>query len=602
MRKLFSILACTVAAVAVLASCKPKVVPDAKCELTAFSLSGGVTATIDATSTPKTILVIVPTSVTGDTFTPSFTATEFDTVTIDGTPVTSGETSVRITNGSKVVITDEVSGMSTEYVIVVKANDEAAELTAVSFKAADNSLLDEDVTPDAIASEMVVRVPGSAFRQELTVTVEAGLNDEIKVNNTVVESGSSIKVDTSFPIDITVTDAIAGTTANYVLKVGKILQYVVTKLGEYAEGSMNDFTMKINPSNNMPYFAYVRKLEGESNNGISVARWNGSAFEMVGNTGIADVSSRSASKPMVAFAKDGSVYLKYLAGDVASKPTVKKFNGEWASVGIAGFTPQNCNSTYYSAFFIHPSNDKPTLFWTGNSRNTDSYRTMAVSLFDGSEWASKVVTGTIPAYGSGSTSSSGNYYKSQYVVTDSKAFIASSFNEFGYYVHEVNADGSLTTIVDNYLPEGAPHGLPDNLQFQLGPNDALYVMGAVRTSDGGYMQIYKVDQDAKTLKAYGAASPHITISANGGISQKYGFGVSPVDGLAVIAFNDSESTAFGYLDDNLQWSYFNIYPQDATSPFFVEFDKDGNGYIAYQNSSSAIALYKVALEEDILPE
>ena len=41
---------------------------------------------------------------------------------------------------------------------------------------------------------------------------------------------------------------------------------------------------------------------------------------------------------------------------------------------------------------------------------------------------------------------------------------------------------------------------------------------------------------------------------------------------------------------------------DATSAFFVEFDKLGNGYVAFFNEGKAIELYKVALEEDIIPE
>lgn len=598
MKKLFSILICTIAAVSVLVSCTPKQVPDGKCELTAFALSADIAGTIDASA--KTITVVIPTSVTTTTFTPTFSATEYDVVTIGGTEVTSGETSVTISDGTKVVVTDAVSAITTEYLIVVKANDQAAELTSIYFKASDNELLEENVIPETIASEMIVRVPGAAFRKELTLTVEAGFNDEIKVNNTAVESGSSIKVDTSFPIDITVSDPVAGASASYVLKVGKILQYVVTDLGKYAEGTMNDFTMAMNPANGMPYFAYTRKVGEEKNNGVSVARWNGSAFELVGETGIADASSRSASKPMVAFSKDGETYVKYLAGDVASKPTVKKFNGEWTLVGNAGFTPQNNNTSYYSAFFVHPSGNKPTLFWTGNSKNTDTYRTMGLSMFDGAAWASNAVTGTVPGYGTGSTASSGMYYGSDFALTDSKAFIASSFNEFGYYVHEVNADGSLTTIVDNFLPEGAPHGLPGNLQFKKGKDDALYMLAAVRVGDGS-MQIFSVDQDAKTLKAYGPGLP-VSISSNGGITQDFGFAVSPLDGLTIVAFDDSENVAFGYLDDNLQWAYFKTGAMTATSAFFVEFDNNGNGYIAFMDEAKSIALYKVALEEDIIPE
>ena len=598
MKKLISLAACLMAVVLVAVSCTPKDKPDGKCELTAFSLSSAIAGTIDAAA--KTITVVIPTSVTSNSFTPTFKVTDYDLVTIGGIPATSGETAVTITDGTKVVVSDDVSALTTEYTIVVKANDQKAELLAVSFMAADNSLLEEDVTPEEIASEMVVRVPEEAFRQELTLTVEAGFNDEVSVNGTAVASGSAIKVDTNFPIDITVTDALAATTVNYVLKVGKILQYLVFDLGTYQEGTLNDFTMAVNPADNMPYFAYTRKLTSDEKNwGVSLARWNGSAFELVGPTAIADASARSASKPMVAFASDGTPYVKYLGGDVASKPTVKKLSSEWTLVGDAGFTPQNNNTSYYSSFFVHPSGNKPMLFWTGNTKSTDTYRSMGISVFDGDSWASNGFSGVIPAYGSGSTATSGMYYGSSAALSGDKVFMVSSFNEFGYYVHEVNADGSLSVIVDNYLPEDAPHGLPANLQMRSGADGALYILAAVRVGEGS-MQIFTVDQSEKTLKAYGAGYP-VTISANGGISTDFGFAVNPLDGFVMMAVDDTDATSILYLDDNLQWATLQGGLPVGKSAIAVNFDALGNGYVAYQ-SGDAIQLFKVALEEDILPE
>lgn len=607
MKKLISILACTLAAISVLVSCQPKETPDGKCELTAFSLTHSLNSTLPADivgvidAANKSIVLVVPTSVTTTSFIPTFTATQYDVVKIGGTEVTSGQTSVTITDGTKVSLSDLVSSLTAEYTITILANDEAAELVSVSFKAADNSLLEEDVAPEAIAPEMLVRVPGTAFRQELTLTVSAGSGDAISVNNTVVESGSSIKVDTSFPIDITVSDAIAGKSVDYVLKVGKILEVVVSKLGVYNEGTINDFTMTLNPTDNLPYLAYTRKVGEEKNNNVSIAKWNGNGFALVGPTGLADASSRSASKPKVAFGKDGTVYAFYLGGEVASRPTVKKLDSDWVLVGSTGFTPYNNNTSYYFPFFVHPSNGKPFYFWNGNTKNVDAYRTMNLSTFSGDSWSSSTVSGVIPAYGSGISASSGMYYTSYAALTGEKAYIASSFNQFGYYVHEVNADGSLTTIVDNYLPSDAPYGLPANLQLKAGKDGALYFFAANASGDGS-MQIYSVDLTGKTLKSYGAGIP-ITIGSNGSISVGGAFGINPVDGLTVAVYgNKGEAPKFIYLDDSLQWSEFKVEAPVATATVFeIVYDKDGNGYAAYQ-SENGIELFRVGLEADILPE
>ena len=79
--------------------------------------------------------------------------------------------------------------------------------------------------------------------------------------------------------------------------------------------------------------------------------------------------------------------------------------------------------------------------------------------------------------------------------------------------------------------------------------------------------------------------------------------MNPITGLVVAAYDGEENIpVIQYLDDNLQWSPFAVdSPAAASSAYFIEFDKDGNGYLAYK-SADGIELYKVAFEADILPE
>ena len=179
-------------------------------------------------------------------------------------------------------------------------------------------------------------------------------------------------------------------------------------------------------------------------------------------------------------------------------------------------------------------------------------------------------------------------------------FIGSSFNEFGYYVHEVAGDGTLTTIVDNYIPTGEKCGLPGNVQLAAGVDGQLYLLGAVWTAN--VMQIYSVDQSAKILKAYGAGIP-VEISTGGAVSEGCAFGVNPVTGLTVAAYGKkNEAPVIAYLDESLQWSNFaGEFPAAKDVAFQVAYDKTGNGYIAFQ-TAEGITLLKVGLEADILPE
>ena len=597
MKRIITLALCALAVMVAFTGCQK---PDGLCSLNSFdllkannsALTYDIKGIVDQTS--KTITLTIPTSA-GSSFIPTFTATTDDIVKVGGTVVTSDATSVTVTDGTKVSVTDEVSGLNLDYTITVIANDGAAELVSVAFKKADNDLLAEDVAPEAIAPEMLVRVPGAAFQKELVLTVAAGQNDEVSVNGAPVSG--SVSVDTAFPIDITVSDAGAGITNSYVLKVGKILEVVVSKLGTYAEGTLgSDVDLAVNPADNLPYFGYVRKVEGDANNMMSVAKWDGAAFSLVGQSGF-NGTAKAASKPQIAFASDGTLYAKYIGGEVANRPTVRKYSSEWDIVGAEGFTSVNNNTSYTFPFFVNPANSQPALYFNGNTKNTPSYRTMNFAEFGGDSWSENVVTGTVPAYGSGSTASSGMYYGSSAAIVDGKTYLGSSFNEFGYYVHEVNADGTLSTIVDNFIPEGEKCGLPGTFALKADSKGTLYFWGAVWNA--GIMQLWKVADG--TFTPYGDGVK-VKISSSGSVSNKSTFGVGVSDLFVSVVENDEKIPEFQYLNDQYQWVKFSMDAPVATkSAFSMAADKDGNLYVAYV-SADGIELYKIGLEADIIPE
>lgn len=593
------ILTCVLCALAILVTFESCQKADGACALTQFDLlqSNNSSLPYDITgninSGEKTITFTMPTSVTTTSFIPTFSATEFDVVKVGGTEIKSGVTSVSLTEGTVISVTDKVSDFSIQYTVKIIANDGECALTSVAFKKADNAELTEDVVPEAIAANMLVRVPGAAFQKELVLSVAAGQNDVITVNGQTVNG--TVKVDTSFPIDITVSDAGAGLTQSYVLKVGKILEIVVAKLGTYVEGTMgNDVSLAVSPADNLPYFGYVRKVDGDKNNFMSVAKWNGTSAALVGKSGF-NGDAKAASKPQIAFAADGTLYAKYIGGEVASKPTVRKFASEWDLVGTAGWTAVNNNTSYAFPFFVNPANNQPALYYNGNTKNTASYRTINFGGFNGTAWSESVVTGTVPAYGSGSTASSGMYYGTSVAICNGKAYAGSSFNEFGYYVHEINADGSLKTIVDNFIPAGEKCGLPGSFCLKADANGTLYFMGAVWNA--GIMQIWKVANG--TFSAYGDGFP-VKISTSGSVSEDSVFGITGQN-VFVSVVDGENGTVFQYLNDAYQWVKFDVDAPAAKGAFSMDTDKDGNLYVAYV-SADGIELYKIGLEADIIPE
>lgn len=608
MKRILAFVSIALTLVAGTVSCNNDPKADGVAQITSFSLqsslnsnlSSNVDGTIDEQA--KTISLVLPEG-SGSSFIPTFTVTDDDVVKAGSTVVTSGVTSISVTDGAKLSVTDEVSELNVTYTLSVKENDGAAELKTVSFLKADNSVLTEDVTPEAIASEMVVRVPSAAFKQELTLTIEAGLNDVVKVNGKETSDGK-IKVDTSFPIDITVTDEVAKTTASYTLKVGKVLGYVVTKVGSITDGTkiFPTFDIKINPKDGTPWIAYYKELEGDKYDRVAVVRLDGATFPYVGESCIsADI--KDAKSPSLAFASDGTAFLKYAGGEVSNRNTVKKFTSSWEVCGKEALNSVNINASFPSPLYVQ-SDGQPAFFFTSNSGTTK--RSIVSAYFNGSNWVETPASasGIAPKYGEPS-GKAGAFYGSTIAEHNDKTYMLSSFNEWGYMVYEVGIECALTPIVYDYKPGTSAYGVPGDMAISS-DGENLFVFASDISNKK--LQVYKVDFSGKTLTEYGAGLNVDTGNNGAEVSATFS---SSRNGLKVVAIADNDNnTYFKYLNSSLQWEDFTIAEKPAAiSPsgdYHIVFNTDGVGYIAYTTTTedkvSKIEVYKVALEADVLPE
>ena len=612
MKRILTFVSLMLTLVAVTVSCNKDPKPDGVAQITSFSLksslnsalSSDVTGTVD--NQAGTIAVIIPEGA-GSSFIPTFVATKDDVVKSGSAVVTSDVTSISITDGAKLTVSDEVSQLNTTYTFSVKENDAAAELKSVAFLQADNEALTADVAPETIAAEMLVRVPGKAFKSELVMTVEAGKNDVVTVNGKAVENGK-ISVDTSFPVDIKVTDEVAGTEVSYVLRVGKVLEIVVTKLASITDGTriFGSFDMAINPADGNPWIAYAKEVDGQSLDRVAVQKFDGTSFTYVGGDYIVpDPDSKDAKNPSIAFASDGTAYLKYLGGELNNRNTVRKYTSTWEIVGKAVVNSVNVNSSYCCPIYIQ-NNGQPAFFYNNNT--APNKRCIGSAYFDGSSWAetlSAAASGIAPAFGQGATKNSGQFWGSVTTTFNGKVYMLASFNEWGYFVYEVSDGCVLSPVVYDYKPGTSEYGLPGNVNIMT-DGDNLFVYASDKSAEK--MQIYKVDFTKKTLVEYGEGLS-ATISSNGGINETSTVSVSP-DGLFVAAVEDGEkNVTFKYLNSSLKWENFTLaesaLKNSATGQFHIAFNSDGVGYIAYTgdvDGAGNIEVYKVALEDDVIPE
>jgi len=496
-----------------------------------------------------------------------------------------------------------------------------AVLTSFAFNSADNSILDKDYAADEIADEMIIRIPEGGSGKTLVATLAAGENDEIKVNDKAVTDGKA-SVDCSYPIDIVVTNSKSGLSASYVVKVGKILGTVARKVAEYYEpnaelGMGTELSMAISPVDGMPYFAYLRKadIDGttEKNNNVAVVKWNGSSFDAVGKLGFADNSARAVASPIViAFDKDNSPNVLYKGGQVANLLSVQKFSGSaWSFVGSEeGISTKFTSSYGIPQFYSNPTSKELGFFYTCYTTKTDpNYRNHTSIEFNGSTWTnSYAVLPNFPAYAA-KGGSDGMFYRAAATNTKDAAWIVASTNEYGYYVYK-NTGAGWVAVVEGYCPEGESYGIPTNLDIKADAEDNVFILGA--SSKEAKMQLYKVNEGGKTLDPY-ADLLSVTPGSMGSVVEQMSFGINPTNGQIVgVLENADRQPQFSFIGSNLRWESFTLLGEAnaVKTQYCIDFASDGTGYISYisqfkdadSKTHNTIQLYKIGLEDDILPE
>lgn len=507
------------------------------------------------------------------------------------------------------------------------------ELKSVVFYAADNSAyIDEDVAVESVVEEkdgdMVVRIKDGGAGKELKMTLTAGAKNIVKVDGKDVECAETedgsvegkVTFDATFPADITVSNE-AGETKKYVVKVGKVLATTLQFAYSYNEPncSISDVTMAVNPKDNKLYICYVRKtMESGDVNKLAVVKWNGTSFDAVGTLGFTSFD-KAASAPSLAFDKDGVPYVAYLAN---SYVTVKRLGaGDWEVVGEEGVGTKT-TSMGTPVIFFNPATNMPIVYYFNNAgKSAPNYREMMKLEWNGSSWVDSA-SNLAPA-----VDGSNNAYWGGYAVQSGDAtYVITMFNLLGHYIQKYQGN-TVTTIIDavnrDYLlaeEGGLPYGACAKVFADAAGN--IYVVGGANESDPSVwnMQVYKLDEEKKTLVTYGNVVP---LGMANNISTAFTAGVNPLTGEVFGMYKDLESklAMFSSISEDLVWNPFVAISTSEANAACIDFGADGVGYAMYyikqvtekvtkddgtsetvEKVPATIELYRLAPEADVLPE
>lgn len=597
-----------VAMIAAIVACQKNPTPDGKCGIDSISLDKASNPTlsqdIKGSIDGENITFIIPTSVTETSFTATFAVSEFDEVKIDGAEATSGE--AKIKEGSKIEVADEVSSLEAKYTVKFVANDEVAEILSITFKAADNNLLAEDVAPEAIAPEMVVRVPAAAFRQELKLTVEAGMNDAIKINGEKVESGASIAVDTQFPIDINVTDEISGANQKCVLKVGKILQNFWTTAGTYTNAEVDTYVdLAVDAVADVPYVVTSETTydpetgKAVTKNMPTVLVCKDGAFAPLGANKFLDCAVTYQNIDVI----DGIPYVAFVDAGASTKSRVSCVaykDGDWSFVGERGCMAKITGLSYYRFdMMLDPVTKYPIVAETTNEAiNGLAKRDLCISVFNGSEWdANKPVNGRTQTY---------CYNEKLARSADALYLLAANQNDktFSFYQYK---DKTWTVLQADLKIEGTTDICTYFADLECDSKGNVYAAIGDNSSGNYLCNIYKYN-GTEFVKAFNPI-PNATFDNT---KDQWSLTFDSNDNPVVAYISDPAEGAprtvkvVSIDPETKNWADPYDFGEPAETYLSAGRANNGNIYVAYSTTSeddvNTIVLKKFALEEDILPE
>lgn len=480
------------------------------------------------------------------------------------------------------------------FAFVVSASAEDARLLSFGFYQANNPSLSKDyvatvpaVTAGKTTYDIEVALPAGTDLTALVAQFTVNAGNTVTVDGAAQTSGVTAN-DFTDPVDYTIRNSSGSNNLRYTVTVVEesasskawtevsVLDPTAVTGDETVTGVYAGAVMKVNPKDGQVYVAFgVRGAD----NKLTVAKFDDSAWTTVGAASF--TNKVSGSHYNLDIALDGTPYVAYNDQEATNKGgiSVMKFNGSaWELVGEAGITATTAQYVGIAAL------ENGLVGVQQNNKAGDfAKRALVASYWNGSTWASEVAAeGT---YGYAYIGSNG---KEAYIL----GVGASDGNKY-----TIVKASDKSTIVKDYLPEGATGG---------------YVMGnSVYVAPDGTLYLLAVDD------ATGVAKMRLSVYKNGAF-QSVGGDVLPIsneaydrhmvvrlaiapDGTLYVAYNDykgDKNVYFIYLDNETKQWTAPVKVADAISETADDlnfaFDAKGDGYLTFTDKANKIHLLKYA--------
>jgi len=463
-----------------------------------------------------------------------------------------------------------------------------ATLKSFGFYAEDNEgILFNDYVAAAITPEISILLPDYVDKSALIARFEVTEDDVVKVGQTAQTSGVTAN-NYTVPVDFIVSEGTNNT--KYTINVGNLPAAVWSRVASTST-VLREFVMKVNPSSNVPYIAYVLSNDASENQKAGV--FNLDAGQLV-SVGSQTLSEGKAANIRMAFNAEGTPYVSfadYTNINLTSPTTttyrasVMYLNGtSWSYVGAKGVTDVRVT---FNDLVLKPDN-QPMLFCMNDVAGALAKRELNISEFNGTGWTTSMTMPGRPA--------SQYAYNITARLSNNVIYLAVYNAESSTFSLYKNSAGTWTTIADKYLDQGATKANLRDFDMDVDANGNIYIAYADDQGTAGLYQpkVKKYDAGSGTWSTIGSI-----LNLDIDDTREFSLALSPAGIPYLLYRNASLFPEVIFLDNETkQWTTPVVLDPAIADNLYIDFTSNGIGYAAFTNTGTdATLVYKLDIPQ-----
>jgi len=443
-------------------------------------------------------------------------------------------------------------------------------INSFGFYAEDNSgvLFDDYVVESITGTDISIALPSETNLTALVARFTTTENDIVKIGAVEQVSGTTAN-DFSAAVEYLVTEN--NTNKIYTVTISKMASAVWSPYSTYAEDTIDDISLQINPITSVPYIAYVSDRDSSSDQKMNLINFDGTVWNRIGGT---DFSTYRANSVDLKFSPSGTPYISFLEyTDIREASVMSYENSSWNYVGGSAYT-----GVKSAANTVAVTSDNTVYgFYVNDVSGSDDRRSVFSKVYSGAAWSDLTITGR---------SGYARALKSK-VVNDEVYLAVLDYGE-GQAVSVYKYDGTTWTTLANKMKESEDNTVYYyNIAMDVDQEGNVYLAYAENNGeDTDYqLRVKKYDAEAASWSTLG----DLIVTTN---TRDFDLAVSKYNEAMLLYQNDTKTPVFVAFDTDINnWGTPVVFSDADAESLKIEVAPNGIAYAAYL-ANDQLSLHK----------